>query len=87
MMSGNFYGYLFVMGLSILLGLSLYKTSIILKKKNILCLLAPLVASVFPYVEGKGDFFSNMHEVFAYMSLGLILYVTYKNIANYRFFS
>lgn len=30
MMSGNFYGYLFVMGLSILLGLCLYKTSIIL---------------------------------------------------------
>lgn len=48
MMSGNFYGYLFVMGLSILLGLCLYKTSIILKKKNILCLLAPLVASIFP---------------------------------------
>lgn len=87
MMSGSFCGYLFVMGLSIVLGLSLYKTSIILKKKSILCLLAPLVASIFPYVEGKGDIFSNMHEVFAYLSLGLILYVTYKNIVNYRFFS
>ena len=87
MMSGDFYGYLFVMGLSIVLGLSLYKTSIILKKKSILCLLAPLVASIFPYVEGRGDFFSNMHEIFAYMSLGLILYVTYINIINYRFFS
>ena len=32
MMSGNFYGYLFVMSLSILLGLSLYKTSAVLKK-------------------------------------------------------
>ena len=31
MMSGNFYGYLFVMGLSILLGLSLYKNSVVLK--------------------------------------------------------
>ena len=87
MMSGDFYGYLFVMGLSIVLGLSLYKTSIILKKKSILCLLAPLVASIFPYVEGSGDFFSNMHEVFAYMSLGLILYVTYINIINYRMYS
>lgn len=87
MMSSNFYGYLFVMGLSIVLGLSLYKTSIILKKKSILCLLAPLVASIFPYVEGSGDFFSNMHEVCAYLSLGLILYVAYKNIVNYRFFS
>lgn len=87
MMSGNFYGYLFVMGLSILLSLCLYKTSIILKKKNILCLLAPLVASIFPYVEGRGDIFSNMHEVCAYLSLGLILYVSYKNIVNYRYFS
>ena len=50
MMSGNFYGYLFVMSLSILLGLSLYNTSVVLKKKSILCLLAPLVASIFPYV-------------------------------------
>ena len=87
MMSGNFYGYLFVMGLSILLGLSLYKTSIIQKKKNILCLLAPLVASIFPYVEGSGDIFSNLHEVCAYLSLGLILYVTYFNIINYRIYS
>ena len=87
MMSGNFYGYLFVMGLSILLSLCLYKTSIILKKKNILCLLAPLVASIFPYVEGRGDIFSNIHEVCAYLSLGLILYVSYKNIVNYRMFS
>ena len=87
MMSGNFYGYLFAMGLSILLSLCLYKTSIILKKKNILCLLAPLVASIFPYVEGRGDVFSNMHEVCAYLSLGLILYVTYFNIINYRMYS
>ena len=87
MMSGNFYGYLFVMGLSILLSLCLYKTSIILKKKNILCLLAPLVASIFPYVEGRGDIFSNIHEVCAYLSLGLILYVTYFNIINYRMYS
>lgn len=87
MMSGNFYGYLFVMGLSILLSLCLYKTSIILKKKNILCLLAPLVASIFPYVEGRGDIFSNIHEVCAYLSLCLILYVTYFNIINYRMYS
>lgn len=87
MMSGNFYGYLFMMGLSILLGLSLYKTSVVLKKKSILCILAPLVASIFPYVEGRGDIFSNMHEVCAYLSLGLILYVSYKNIVNYRYFS
>lgn len=87
MMSGNFYGYLFVMGLSILLGLSLYKTSVVLKKKNSLCLLAPLVASIFPYVEGSGDVFSNLHEVCAYLSLGLILYVTYFNIINYRIYS
>lgn len=75
------------MGLSILLGLSLYKTSVALKKKSILCLLAPLVASIFPYVEGRGDVFSNMHEVCAYLSLGLILYVTYFNIINYRMYS
>ena len=86
MMSGNFYGYLFVMSLSILLGLSLYKTSAVLKK-SILCLLAPLVASIFPYVEGRGDILSNLHEVCAYLSLGLILYVTYFNIINYRMYS
>ena len=87
MMSGSFCGYLFVMSLSILLGLSLYKTSVVLKKKSILCLLAPIFASIFPYVEGRGDVFSNMHEVCAYLSLGLILYVTYFNIINYRLYS
>ena len=86
MMSGDFCGYLFVMGLSIVLGLSLYKTSAVLKK-SILCLLAPLVASIFPYVEGRGDILSNLHEVCAYLSLGLILYVTYFNIINYRMYS
>lgn len=87
MISNTFSGYLLVLGLSCFLGLAFYKTSHILKNNNLLCLFSPLLASIFPYVRGSNDLFSVLHEIMAYFSFGLILYISYQNISAYRFYN
>lgn len=78
-------GYILVFGLCILLGINfLNDTYLIDKKKSIIALLAPIVGCIFPYRAHVGDILSNLHEIFAYLSLGLTLYITFNNLEKYK---
>ena len=85
MFSCNIKGHILLFILCFLLGLNLAFTTYLLnKKKTMIAFVAPLIGSVFPYRANSGDLFSNMHEVCAYISFFLTMYITLTNIEKYK---
>lgn len=85
MYTSNLKGYLIVFILCILLGLNfLNDTYLIDKKKTFIALIAPIVGCLFPYRAHTGNLLSNLHEICAYLSLGLTLYIIFNNLEKYK---
>lgn len=85
MYTDNIKGYILVFILCILLGINfLNDTYLIDKKKTIIALFAPIIGCVFPYQAHTGNLLSNLHEICAYISLGLTLYITFNNLEKYK---
>lgn len=88
MLADNPKGYLFVFLLCLILGINIYRTSKELKiKKAYLAFVGPLIAAIFPFKENSGDILSNMHEICAYISFGLTIFMTYINIEKYKLYN
>ena len=87
MYSCNIKGHIFLFILCFLLGINLADTTYLLnKKKTMIAFVAPLVGTIFPYKAYSGDLFSNMHEICAYISFFLTVYVTLINIEKYKIY-
>ncbi len=85
MYSGNIKGHICLIILCLLLGINLAETTYLFdKKKAIVAFIAPLIGSIFPYRAYSGDLFSNMHEICAYVSFFLTMYITLMNIEKYK---
>lgn len=85
MYTDNLKGYILIFILCLLLSINFMNdTYLIDKKKMFVALLAPIVGCIFPYRANTGDILSNLHEICAYVSLGLTLYITFNNLEKYK---
>ena len=84
MLSSNLHGYIAVWLLCILLAINI-STIIYKYNKNLLIisLIGPLLAAIFPYQEGIGDIFSNLHEILAYVSFAIVNIISFLNYYKY----
>ena len=87
MLSGSTGGYLFVMMLTVLLGAVMAEVTHMLNRRFFfVALFGPLLSAVFPYVQGKGDLYSGLHEILAYVSFAATVFITLLNIWRYSFY-
>ncbi len=84
MFSKEVKGHLILIVFCLILGINLANTTFLLdKNKTLLALISPLIASIFPY-RNNGDLSSNLHEICAYISFGLVMFITLNNISKYK---
>ena len=85
MLSSSFGGYAAVFCMCILLSFNLYTVTGQYNRKYILlAVLGPIIGALFPYTSGRGDLFSNLPEICAYISFSLVNIVCLLNIYKYR---
>lgn len=88
MYTSSIKGYLIVFLLCILLGINFVNTTYLLNKRyTLLALLAPIVGGIFPFNINNRGVVSNIHEICAYISLFLVLFITYININKYKIYN
>lgn len=84
MLSSSPLGYIGVWILCVLLSINI---SVITQKYNknliLISLIGPILAAIFPYQEGVGDLFSNLHELLAYVSFSIVNIISLLNYYKY----
>lgn len=81
-------GYIAIFVLCILLSLNLANTTYLLNKKYVnLAILGPIIGCIFPFDELNRNAISNLHEICAYISLFLVLFITFNNINKFKMYN
>lgn len=84
MLSSSLPGYIGVWILCILLAINISSITLKYNKKLLLIsIIGPVLAALFPYKEGVGDVFSNLHELLAYVSFVIVNAVSFLNYYKY----
>lgn len=74
--------------LCILLSINLANTTYLLNKKyTILALIGPIIGCIFPYFKDTGNLLSNIHEICAYISFGIVMFINLSNINRYKVYN